>query len=61
MERNVPSTWILPSEYDLIFVDVANEVNGTEESGQDEDDCVEVTSRDLAKRCLELIGREMLV
>jgi len=61
MERNIPSTWILPSEYDIIFVDVANEVNGTNKSAEDEHDCVEVTSRELAKRCLELIGREMFV
>jgi hypothetical protein len=64
MERNIPSTWILPSEHDRIFTDaIVGEVedDDAQKSVDDDDldDAVEITSRDLAKRCLELIGREI--
>jgi len=58
MEHSIPSTWIYPSEQYRIFSDVG-QANGDETSGVDnEGEIVELTSKDLAKRCLELIGRE---
>jgi hypothetical protein len=58
MEHSVPSTWIYPSEHHRIFSDVGQaKVDGVSEV-DDESELVEVTSKDLIKRCLELIGRE---
>jgi hypothetical protein len=58
MEHSIPSTWIYPSEHHRIFSDVGP-ANGDEASEVDEKgEIVEVTSKDLVKRCLELIGRE---
>jgi hypothetical protein len=62
MEHSVPSMWIYPSEHQRIFSDVAftkvdEHVKEAPEI-EDENQVVEVTSKDLAKKCLELIGRE---
>jgi len=58
MEHSVPSTWIYPSEHHRIFSDVG-QVKVDEVSQLDNgSELVEVTSKELAKRCLELIGRE---
>jgi hypothetical protein len=47
--------WITSREYDRLLSDAGSD--GLEDD--DEGDLVEITSRDLTKRCLELIGREM--
>ena len=58
VEHSIPSTWIYPSEQYRLFSDVG-QVKVDEVSELDnESELVEVTSKDLAKRCLELIGRE---
>jgi hypothetical protein len=62
MERNIPSTWIHPLEHDRIFTDsLVLQVGDAQKSIDDNDldDSVEITSRDLAKRCLKLIGRDI--
>jgi len=58
IEHSVPSTWMNQSEHHRIFssvgqakVDEASEVDV-------ESELVEVTSKDLVKRCLELIGQQ---
>jgi hypothetical protein len=62
MEHSVPSMWINPSEHHRIFSDVAQTkvdehvIEGPEI--EDGNQFVEVTSKDLAKKCLELNGRE---
>lgn len=58
LEHGVPSTWISPSEYDSFFVDSPKETVNSQSSSWSVDDFVEITARDLARRCLELIGRE---
>jgi hypothetical protein len=61
MEHSVPSTWIYPSEHHRIFSD-DGQAKGDEVSEVDhESELVEVPSKDLAKRCLELIGRERIL
>lgn len=56
MEHSAPSMWILPAEHSRIFSDDGAGAEALEVG--DEGELVEVTSKDLAKRCLELIGRE---
>ena len=57
MKHSIPSMWICPSEHHRIFSDVGQgKVDGS--STVDESGLIEVTSKDLAKRCLELIGLE---
>jgi hypothetical protein len=58
LEHGVPSTWISPTEYDILFVDSPGEAVNGQSGSWSADDFVEITARDLARRCLELIGRE---
>jgi hypothetical protein len=58
MEHSVPSTWIYPSEHHRIFTEVAKAKGDEVLIVDNESELVEVTSKDLVKRCLELIGRE---
>jgi hypothetical protein len=58
LEHGIPSTWISPTEYDLLFVDSPGEAVNGQSGSWSADDFVEITARDLARRCLELIGRE---
>ena len=52
--------WIPPAEYERVFsgaVDAKSDETG--KGGHVEmDDCVEVTSKDLTKRCLELLDHD---
>jgi hypothetical protein len=62
MEHSVPSMWIYSSEHHRIFSDVAqartHEVVSESPEIVHGNELPEVTSKDLVKRCLELIGRE---
>jgi hypothetical protein len=62
MEHSVPSIWMLSAEYDRIFSDASRDttgISGTPASTiDDESGMIEVTSKDLAQRCLDLIWRE---
>jgi len=60
MEHSVPSMWIQPAEYERVFsgaVDAKSDETG--KGGHVEmDDHVEVTSKDMTKRCLELLAHD---
>lgn len=63
-ERCLPTVWVLPSEYARLFSlsPHTSEMNGdeiVEEDAGDGDDLIEVSAKDLARRCLELIGLEL--
>jgi hypothetical protein len=67
----VPSMWLFPSEYRSLFVDssdhadadgtseIVEEVEGDDVDARDGADLIEISVKDLARRCLELVGSEM--
>lgn len=65
----MPSMWVFPDERRQIFEGVKDEehpngvvANGDGEKGIDAGDggdLIEISGRDLARRCLELIGEEI--
>jgi hypothetical protein len=65
----MPSMWILPHEHKRLFgtpgkdLDMACQDPGDMEESEtdvgDGDDLIEVTGKDLARRCLELVGVEL--
>ncbi|WOO78809.1 Protein MON2 [Vanrija pseudolonga] len=66
---HLPAMWILPSEHVRLFAGVEPRVNGERGEGEDSEDgeedardgtdLIEVSARDLARRCLELVGLEL--
>ena len=61
-----PRMWLLPSEHNFLYgsADGEGEADAETEkavgiSAGDAKDMIEVDARDLAKRCLELVGQEM--
>ncbi len=60
LRTTLPSMWIFPSEHARLFSlpQLENEPNGVFDAG-DGGDLIEVNARDIARRCLELIGKEM--
>ena len=59
----VPSMWLFPDEHAKVFgIPTANGTSDTEEDVMDAGDggdLVEVSAKDLARRCLEVISGEM--
>lgn len=56
----LPSMWIFPTEHAELFnlPPPQEEPGGTVDAG-DGGDLIEVNAKDIARRCLELIGEEM--
>ncbi|KAK4688854.1 hypothetical protein P7C73_g1265, partial [Tremellales sp. Uapishka_1] len=65
LRTTLPTMWIFPSEYSVLFGQPLPEVENRDSFDEinidagDGGDLLEINARDIARRCLELIGEEM--